>query len=149
MNVKDEGEIGIKDAKYLLVSAEVRYWEDAVVNGATDTDGSLIPHRSQDGKLWEPIIRLEDGVIMEWPEGTIADINYKVCDQGLYYLLNDGKEQIAKYRGDYVPDDFLCHGDTGYGDYIIFIVDGGGKIQNWRCPAITVSDWKRYTSVDA
>lgn len=138
----------MKDAKYLLVSAEVRYWEDARVNGVEDKDGSLVPHRSQDGKLWEPIIRLDDGVILDWPEGTMAEIHYKVCDQGLYYLLNDGKEQIAKYRGDYVPDDFLCHGDTGYGDYIIFDVDGSGKIQGWQRPEITVDDWQAYTTVD-
>lgn len=140
----------MKDAKYLLVSAEVRYWEDAKVNGVADADGSRIPHRSADGKAWEPIITLEDGEILEWPEGVTADIHYKVCDAGLYYLLNEGKEQIARYRGDYVPDDFLCHGKgSGYGDYIIFSVDGSGQILNWRCPAITVDDWQKMTPVDA
>jgi hypothetical protein len=139
----------MKDAKYLLVSAEVRYWEDARVNGVEDVDGSLVPHRSQDGKAWEPIIRLEDGQILEWPQGTTARIHYKVCDAGLYYLLNEGKEQIARWRGDYVPDDFLCHGDIGYGDYIIFKVSEDGKIENWRCPEITVDEWQPYTTVDA
>ena len=30
-------------ATYIEVSAGVRYWEDATINGATDTDGTLTP----------------------------------------------------------------------------------------------------------
>lgn len=30
-------------ARYLEVCAQVRYWEDATVNGAEDADGTLIP----------------------------------------------------------------------------------------------------------
>ena len=33
---------------YIEVSAGVRYWEDATINGATDTDGTLTPMRKGD-----------------------------------------------------------------------------------------------------
>lgn len=49
-------------ATYIEVSAGVRYWDDATVNGTTDTDGTLIPLRKGDN--WEPVIRLADGMVM-------------------------------------------------------------------------------------
>lgn len=121
-------------AKYILVEAEVRYWEDATVNGQEDHNGTLIPCR--EGDLWKPVIRLEDGQIMGWPEGTKAEIHYKVCDQGEYFLGNDKQEKIGKWGSYYVPNEFLCHGDNGYGDYIIFNVDPDGKIKNWKRPSV-------------
>lgn len=132
----------MKDAKYLQVEAEVRYWEDAEVNGEPDTFGDLMPLR--DGALWKPTIRLQDGVILSWPEGTTALVHYKVCDQGMYYLLDQDKTQIARWRDDYVPNSFLCHGDNGFGDYIIFNVDEAGHIEGWSCPEITIEQWQPY-----
>ena len=58
------------DAVYIEVSAEVMYWEDATINGVDDERGDLVPCRN--GKLWEPTIRLADGVVMEWPAGIVA-----------------------------------------------------------------------------
>lgn len=126
-------------AAFIEVSAEVRYWDDARINGKEDTDGTLIPLK--EGLLWHPVIRLADGIIMDWPNGTEADIHYKVCDQGEYWLQNDARQRVAKWCGDYVPNDFLCHGDKGYGDYIIFKVDGDGKILNWKTPDIIMQNW--------
>ncbi len=120
-------------AKYIEVEAEVRYWEDAIINGQEDTDGTLIPFRF--GNKWCPVIRLSDGWIVNWPEGTTADIHFKVCDQGEYWIASDNG-RTAKWCGAYVPDDFLCHGDTGYGDYIIFKVDANGRIEKWRAPDV-------------
>ncbi|HDV6155981.1 TPA: hypothetical protein RJN95_006545, partial [Pseudomonas aeruginosa] len=57
-------------ATYIEVSAEVRYWEDAKINGKEDSDGSLVPFRR--GDLWCPVICLEDGLVMNWPAGMIA-----------------------------------------------------------------------------
>lgn len=127
------------DAKYIEVSASVRYWEDASINGVEDAEGTMIPFKS--GDIWKPIIRLEDGAVIDWPNGTMADIHYKVCDAGEYWLLDQDRNRIAKWNGDYVPDRFLCHGDTGYGDYIIFLVAEDGKIINWKTPTIDESDW--------
>lgn len=122
---------------YLEVSAEVRYWEDATVNGIEDESGALIPLRN--GKNWCPVIRLSDGLVLDWPQGTTADIHYKVCDAGEYWLQNAERARIAKWKGSYVPNDFLCHGDNGYGDYIIFKVGFDGLIEKWRAPEVEMT----------
>lgn len=116
---------------YIAVSAEVRYWEDATINGQEDVDGTLVPLRQ--GDCWCPVIRLSDGVVMDWPEGVTADVHYKVCDQGEYWLLDESRQRVAKWGSYYVPDDFLC-GGKGYGDYIILKIDAGGVIKGWRPP---------------
>lgn len=122
------------EAIYIEVEAGVRYWEDASVNGAEDADGALMPMRR--GDCWAPLIRLADGLVMDWPQGTTADIHYKVCDAGEYWLLDDDRKRVAKWSGFYVPDDFLCHGDQGFGDYIIFKVAADGHIEGWKTPEI-------------
>lgn len=116
------------DVKWLSVSAEVRYWEDATVNGVEDTDGTLIPLRKED--CWEPWINVETGVIKDWPAGTTADIHYKVCDAGAYTLTGDIGDTIKTIEG-YVPS-CLCPERNGYGDYIIMEVDATGKIKGWN-----------------
>lgn len=127
-----------RGAEFLEVSAEVRYWEDSDVNGEPDIDGSRIPHRS--GKLWVPIIRLKDGQIMNWPQGTTAKIFYKVCDQGEYWLRNDSR-RLFKYKDYYVPDTYLCQIYEGYGDYIGMTVDYSGRIVGWKQPKFDPSKW--------
>lgn len=123
---------------HIEVAAEVRYWEDATVNGIEDTDGSLIPCR--DDALWLPIIRLADGVIEGWPVGTVADVHYKVCDQGFYYLSDGKTRRISKYKSDYVPD-MLSVGDDGFGDYIIMKIGSDGCIEGWEAPTINPDEW--------
>lgn len=127
-------------ATHIEVSAAVRYWEDADVNGVEDTDGTLIPCRVD--PAWCPVIRLADGVVENWPVGTRAYVHYKVCDQGEYWLRDADGNRIARWTGHYVPDAFLCHGDRGYGDYIIMSIDGGGMIARWRTPVIHESEWQ-------
>lgn len=126
-------------ATHIEVEAEVRYWEDARVNGVEDEDGSRIPGRI--GDLWKVRIDLLDGIVEGWPEGVEADIHYKVCDQGEYWLTSDDK-RIAKWKGYYVPDDFLCHGSDGFGDYIILSVAIGGGIVGYTMPRIDPDHWQ-------
>lgn len=130
----------LSEAKLLILNANVRYWEDATVNGIEDATGSLIPHRS--GDSWNPTIELATGTILNWPTGTTADIYYKVCDEGQYWLASADGTRLLKWAGDYVPDGLLCHGERGYGDYIIMQVDGNGKIKHWPLkPEIDPIDW--------
>jgi hypothetical protein len=129
----------MKNARYLEVDAEVRYWEDATINGSEDSEGTLIPFKN--GDLWQPVIDLQEGKIVDWPEGTTADIHYKVCDQGEYWLLNEQKQRIAKWSGYYVPDAFLCQGGSGYGDYIIMNVNADGSIKSYEKPEIVETLW--------
>tara|TARA_R110002051_G_C8603507_1_gene480805 strand:- start:427 stop:849 length:423 start_codon:yes stop_codon:yes gene_type:complete len=124
LTVKKEFEV-----KTLLVEADVRYWEDATVNGVEDENGDLIPCKV--GDTWKPIIDLETGLITNWEKGKEANIHYKVCDAGEYWLQDEKGEKIVKAKGYYVPD-FLAIDDSGYGDYIIMKVDKEGKINNWR-----------------
>jgi hypothetical protein len=126
-------------ATYIEVRAEVLYWEDAIVNGIEDETGTLIPLR--DGKFWVPVIRLADGIVMDWPQGVTADVNFKVCDQCECWLLDDERKRVAKWCFPYVPDSFLCHGDKGYGDYIIFKVAADGRIEDWKMPVIIPAMW--------
>ena len=128
------------DAVYIEVKAGVRYWEDAKVNGVWDENGTLTPMRVEDD--WCPVIRLADGAVQGWPTGITADVSYKVCDEGEYWLLDSDKNRIAKWRDDYVPGDFLCHGDNGFGDYIIMRIDGRGLVAGWTSPKIENCDWE-------
>lgn len=116
------------NAVRLKVDAEVRYWEDATVNGVEDENGDLIPLRS--GDAWCPTINIDDGTVVNWPTGTVAKIHYKVCDAGVYTLFGEGGTELARKEG-YVPS-ILSPGGSGYGDYIIMEIDETGKIANWR-----------------
>lgn len=123
------------EVKTLVVKAQVRYWEDAEINGEEDTDGSLVPCRN--GEIWGPEIDLETGVITNWKAGTSAKIHYKVCDAGIYQLVDSAGKVIKEIDG-YVPD-ILCPEDNGYGDYIIMHIDPSGKIDKWR---VDLSDFE-------
>lgn len=126
LTVKKEFEV-----KTLLVEAGVRYWEDATVNGVEDEKGDLIPCRFNGSDLWKPIIDIETGIITNWKQGTTADIHYKVCDAGEYWLQDEDGNKIVKAKGYYVPS-FLAPQGSGFGDYIILKVDENGKIAHWR-----------------
>lgn len=131
--------------EYIEVYAGVRYWEDATVNDVEDHDGNLIPFRR--GNCWCPKIELKTGRILDWPEGVTADIHYKVCDNGRYWLLNSLGNRIASRDG-YVPNEFLCHGCSGYGDYIIMTIDSNGFIQEYSRPTINYEDWNWINKVN-
>ena len=124
----------------LIIKAGVRYWEDAIVNGIEDVDGTLIPFRR--GNLWCPVIDIETGIVQDWPSDKTADVHYKVCDAGDYWIVDPVTKEQYKFKGDYVPDLFLCHVNTGYGDYIILKIDNEGKIANYKRPTINKSEWQ-------
>lgn len=125
-------------ARFIEVDAGVRYWEDAYLNGKEDVEGR-VPLRV--GERWQPVIELATGRILNWPQGVEASIHYKVCDDGEYWLLDAEQGRIAKWRGYYVPDSILCVGDEGFGDYIIFQVDGDGMVIGWRPPHLDAEHW--------
>jgi hypothetical protein len=124
--------------KFLIIEAGVRYWEDATVNGAEDTKGDLIPFRC--GDEWCPIIELKTGVIQGWPKGTEADVHYKVCDAGQYWLADHEEVRRWKYQDHCVPD-ILSPEKTGYGDYIILHVFPDGSIRSWN-GNVDLADWE-------
>lgn len=128
----------MKEAKFIEVLAGVRYWEDATLNGERDDEGK-IPLRNDD--CWAPTIELGTGRVVDWPDGIEADIYYKVCDSGIYWLLDETGARIAKWKGYYVPNSILCVGDDGFGDYIIMNIGPDGNIVDWIPPVINNEDW--------
>jgi len=138
VNVKVKKEV---EVKYLQVAAEVRYWEDAMVNGVEDTeDGDNIPCKV--GDLWKPLIDIDNGVILNWTKGVTADIHYKVCDCGIYTLLDENSEFVAEKDG-YVPD-IMSPKEQGYGDYIIMDIDEDGNIAKWKADISDIIDNDEY-----
>ena len=129
--------MNLNEAKYLKVCAPVRYWDDAEINGETCESGSAVPFKF--GDVWKPIIDLDAGVVLNWPDGKSASFHFKVVDAGSYHLLDEIMNPIASIIENYVPDG-LCHGDQGYGDYIIFKVGQDGEIFNYR-KTICANDW--------
>jgi hypothetical protein len=123
--------------KYLRARCGVRYWEDGTVNGEKDSDGSRIPCRDPKpndrlgGGDWLPLIELETGKIVGWPEGTTADIHYKVCDDGEYMLLSEDCKTVVKKIDGYVPG-IMCPEGDGDGDYVIMKIGPNGSIANWK-----------------
>ena len=116
------------DVDFLQVNAGVRYWDDSEVNGIEDTAGDLIPCRV--GDEWCPLIRIDNGEIINWKEGVEANIHYKVCDDGSYSLLDSEKKEIIKIDG-YVPK-MMSPKESGYGDYIIMNIEANGMIVNFK-----------------
>jgi len=124
---------------YLQVDAVVRYWDDAKINGEeAQIDGEDTPLKV--GDSWRPLIRLSDGVILDWPQGTTAKTHYKVCDSGNYYLLDADNGLLASRENNYVPD-CLSPQQSGYGDYIILNIDENGVIAGWRGD-LDSDDWE-------
>ncbi len=127
MKVKFKTTVDV-DIVFLKVQAGVRYWEDSTVNGEEDSDGNLMPFRVNN--CWCPIIEVDTGKIQNWPKGVRANVHYKVCDSGVYSLVDsEGNTMIEVH--DYVPS-CMSPKSSGYGDYIIMDINEDGVIQNWK-----------------
>lgn len=115
------------DVKYLLAECGARYWEDSELNGQEDTDKNM---PCIDGEYWKPLIDIETGRIVNWEEGNEASIHYKCCDDGIYKLLDENKNEITSIEG-YVPR-IMCPKENGYGDYVIMDIKKNGEISDWK-----------------
>jgi len=117
---------------YLSVNAPVRYPEDNIINRDPSLkevhDDEELP--GLDHGMWRALIRLEDGEVMGWPQGTRAELNIKVVDSGTYYLQDEDQVTIYSREENYVPD-CLSIDSNGYGDYIYITIQGNGRILNW------------------
>lgn len=117
-----------REVKFLRVDAGVRYWEDGTVNGEPDDDENpAMPFAIEE--RWIPVIELETGRILDWPEGVTASVHYKVCDDGVYTLLDADMNPVKVHDG-YVPPIMSPEG-AGYGDYIIMDIGPDGVIADW------------------
>lgn len=136
------------EVKYIQVDTNVRYWENAEINGVNDinffeTKGQGEPkipcavkvkdepesHIQSDHWHWKPLIDIETGQIVNWKKGVTADITYKVVDEFACDFLDAEKAVQFSYEG-YVPR-FMCPREEGYGDYIDMVIDEDGFIKDW------------------
>ena len=105
-------------ARYIVVDVAVRYGDEDMPFDA--------PMR--DGDSWRATIDLDTHTVENWPQGrALAFVDMKVCDEGLYKIL-DADRNVLAIRDGYVPNRLLP-GD--YGDYLSLDIDKTGRITNW------------------
>ena len=102
------------DVKILKVNAGVRYWDDGSVNGVTDDPNYPAMPFSKSGR-WIINIDIDKGIIVDWPQGVKASVDYKVCDDGVYSLI-DSKGNVIRHFAN---------------DCIIMNIDEYGRISGW------------------
>ena len=136
----------MQDARYLAVSVPVYHWDDSILDGDEDLEGRMPCRR---GDLWEPLIELATGKIVNWTAGHTARVSHKVRDEGQYWLLDQHKARIARWKDAYVPNDLLHMGGNGFGDYIFLPVDADGQILDWKVPVLQPDEWVPLTELDA
>ncbi len=106
------------DVKFLRIEAAVRYEEEDIPND--------FPFRT--GDVWDVLVDIETGIIVDWPQGRAADVHMKVCDEGSYHLLDANKVVHASIEQDYVPNGVI---PGSYGDYIEMTILEDGRIKEW------------------
>lgn len=133
----------LDSAVSIEICVEPRYFEDAYVNGVKESVDQPTIFGFDGDDRWCVSIDLETGCIDNWSPNQNAVVHYKVCDQGEYWLCDSEMDRIAKWNGEYVPSQFLCHGDDseGWGDYIIMSIDTDGMIKSYIAPKIDPSEW--------
>lgn len=82
-----------------------------------------------DDQTWNPIIDLNEGRIIDWPENYPINIFLKACDSGDYYLLDENDKVVSSLERDYVPNKLL---PGKYGDYLELSISPSGRILNWK-----------------
>lgn len=122
------------DLAFINVCAEVRYWDDAVLDGEDCTEAcEYFP--CKEGDCWKPEIDIDNGIILNWDSGHTAKVHFKICDMCAYSIVDGDGETVLYKDWSYVPD-ILCPGGDGYGDYIIMNIDSDGRIANWNADLI-------------
>lgn len=115
VKIKVEKEVEITMVK---VDVAVRYDEEDIPND--------FPLRK--GDMWSAIINIDEGRVLDWPEGEVGHLSMKVCDQGSYFLLDVDGNTVLSIEEDYVPNALL---PGKYGDYIDLHIGENGLISNW------------------
>ena len=127
------------DVIYLQVEAGVRYFEDGILNGVEDEHGEM---PCVVNETWCPVVEILTGKIVNWKVGSVAELHYKVCDNGVYTFLDRNKESLKVFSG-YVPD-IMCPVGNGYGDYIIMSINEKGIIEDWKPSLDCFEDYQNF-----
>lgn len=126
------------DIKYLRIDVGPRYLGDSEINGKEDISYEeqkngflprmpfMVYNEKEKMYRWQIEIDIDEMRILNWPDDVSALVHYKICDDGIYYLL-DADKNILETKECYVPS-ILCYVNEGYGDYMIMVIDKGGKL---------------------
>ena len=112
------------DAKFVNIEVAVRY--------GTEDIPQDFPGRK--GDMWYGCIDIDEGRLLDWPNGVAGVLAMKVTDSGTYELLDADREFIESINQGYVPNE-LIPGE--YGDYIDLQIDDAGMISNWGNPNLS------------
>lgn len=105
------------EVKWIVLDLPVYYGEEDIPNN--------FPLRV--GGRWVAKVRIDNGVIEDWPAGRAAEFNMKVTDGGTYTLIGVTGDIIAEREEEYVPQ---CVPGS-WGDYVRLNIDATGRITNW------------------
>ena len=111
------------EIKYVVIDIAPRYIGDS----EDDDMPSDFPLLNEEKTQWRAKVNIDTGIIEGWPHGDAREMFVKVCDAGIFSLLDAQGNELAKLDG-YVP-----HGVVPgeYGDYVSLKIDENGRITNW------------------
>lgn len=139
---------------YLPTKVELKVFPqdftESFVNGHKETNDNLkmpcikIDYNSEinisrpiiERKYWNIIIDAKTGYVENWQLGTMASVEYRVCDDGYYRFYNENNNNILELKQSYVPECLDLY-DNYYrnpskGKYIIYVINKEGYIENWK-----------------
>ena len=90
------------------------------------------PMLDAENKQLKLLIDLQTLKVVDWDGGNLRMWG-KVRDGGAYTLLDANKKPIWQIQS-YVPNKLLPPYETGWGDYLEFIITPDGSLQEWRTP---------------
>lgn len=102
------------EAAAIEIDAPVRYGDEDI---PYDAPGRV-------GDRWRATVDLDTGRIRNWP-GVPLDLYMKVCDEGVYRLLDSEGRELARVAC-YVP---ACIPEGG--DYLSLNIDEDGTVKHW------------------
>jgi hypothetical protein len=82
----------------------------------------------REGDMWNATIDVDNGKILDWPQGKSGDLHMKICDEGTYHLLDENDNIVLSIIEDYVPNSLL---PGEYGDYLFLKINEEGVVTNW------------------
>lgn len=120
IKIKVEKEVEIK---HVLIDIAPRYIGD----DEDDDIPSNFPLLNESKTAWVAKVNIDTGQIEGWPQGEIRKLFCKVCDAGVYKLLDENGNVVATHSG-YVPHGIV---PGEYGDYVELDINESGIITNW------------------
>lgn len=133
------------NAKYIIIRAYTMFFDDSFING--NKDSNYVPNMpciAEEDNCWQPIIDIDEGKILDWPNDIEANIIYQVNgDCEIICKTKDDKTICTNENYKYVPK-FLSPGEKECDYYIQMNVSKNGHIENWN-----VEDVKKWMYTQA